>query len=215
MPAKKIVTATATEVAPTPSLNIVELNSQALAQAKANMQSTEPMAFMKADKRGRIVVGRDLDPVSEEELFAFNIQSAKIGASCWNGGQVVDEVMCSIFSGDPFDPNALEDHGPYVGDGDGWKDQLSIEGHRFKTGQHVKFAPTSHGGRQTLQHLTKEMLSAIEEAEDYTLTPICRWKYGSYKHTKYGEILTQSIEIVSIVPADKVEETVASLKSGN
>ena len=181
-----------------------------LSQALKNLDRVHAgtgMAILKMDRTGHWVFGADQTEVEETSTWAANPFSLVHGWIAWGSGEVLGEVMASM-----FDP--MPDVGPVpAGAEKGWEEQVGVN---FKClsgedkGLEVSFRVTSKGGKGAIQQLGRAIQAQLDKDQSRTV-PIVRLKKEHYNHKSYGRIYKPIFEIVSWMGVDgQTEEKPAS-----
>ncbi|MCH8112997.1 MAG: hypothetical protein IH905_13765, partial [Proteobacteria bacterium] len=123
--------------------------------AAANEMGNNFLPIVKMTKAGQWVSGPDEEALEDHEA-AFAMHTFAHGFVCWKDGDVVDEKMVLVASGELrplFDE--LPDHGPYEND-DGWVGTASIQLRLLKTDEEFLYRPSSRGGLNALAGLARK-----------------------------------------------------------
>lgn len=180
-------------------LAVVNENALAALEQFGSAGSNDGVAFLRFSK-GDFVAGIEEVQIEDDEEFAANIPSLAKGYICWKDGSPVDEQMATVISGHTISKGSLADHGPYE-DGDGWREQASIEFLHMETGEKFRFATSSRGGIKALSVLSKDYASHMKAGKP-GVVPVIRMVPDSYKHEKYGKVHVPTFPIARWVGPD-------------
>lgn len=151
--------------------------------------------FLKFTKQSEWVWGGEENEIEDTAELAANMPSYSKGFIVYDEGTPIDEVMEPIASGRQVNKSDLDDHGTAEGDENGWKAQTSIELKLLSDGTELRYSTTSRGGRIALSNLARNFASRVRQGEK-DLVPIVQLSGDSYKHKKYGTVVTPVIEII-------------------
>lgn len=166
---------------------------QAAAQGTGN-------PFLKMAKDGKWSYGAEGIAVSEADLWLVNPFSFRVGVIGWANGQKVGEDMYVLGTG-MVDKSKLPEIVSRK-QGDGWKDQLSVDLYSQADGVTVTFSTTSVGGTNAIGRLA----AAIASHEDKSEVPVVKCVTQFYMHKEYGKTYTPDFEIVDWVKLDEPKE---------
>jgi len=155
---------------------------------------TGGLPFLKLLKTGIWAYGQDSTEVQEGSLWAMNLASLKHGWICWGEGDVLDETMVAFNAPMPSQ-DSLEDLG-YA-----WDQQFSMQLQCMNgedEGTVVHYKNTSLGMRNAVNQLIQEITQQLKSDPEHFI-PVLDLKVESYKHKKYGEVFTPSLEVVEWV----------------
>lgn len=176
-------------------------------KAKQRLETSAPGGgddFLRLTKAQTWEYGADDTEAQEGAKWALNPQSFQMGFIAWgDSSDVLGESMGSIAE-DPIIRSEL----PEVGAS--WAEQVGVQ-MRCVTGedkgQQVLYKTTSKGGRDEFNRILAAVLDRLENNEK-NVVPIIKLETSSYKHKKYGKIVTPVLNIVDWKPieADSVDE---------
>lgn len=110
------------------------------ADAVDDIGSTGSAYMSFSGKTGKFTQGMDKKEVPLESQLAVNMESFKTGWVCWKDEEFMDEVMGRVVDGfKKPSKSSLKDYGPYDEDGDGWKEQASVEFRDVDSGEQFEF----------------------------------------------------------------------------
>lgn len=93
-------------------------------------------------------------------LLIAEMSSPKHGFICWKEGEAVEEIMISIFDGQPPPVTSLTDHGPYKkyddGSVDGWVEQVSVDFFLEEDGTKLLFKGSSKSAKRAFANFLAE-----------------------------------------------------------
>jgi hypothetical protein len=165
----------------------------------------EQVQFCKFSK-GKFMYGAEDALVLEDEEFAVDMGSLSKGFICWVDGSPVEESMQLVSQG-LISRDSLTDHGPYD-QGDGWKEQISLNFTNLETGEVLKFSSSSNGGRKAITALASKFASRLKSgAAD--IVPVVNMVPSSYKHPKFGNVDIPKFEVVSWLTPAGLDEVMA------
>jgi hypothetical protein len=167
------------------------------ALAGAARQRTGDHLFLKLAKSGEWLFGPEEIEVESDERWAINPASFKIGVIGWENGNVVEEIMFAFTSDERVDMSTLKRIDSNK-DGDGWKEQISVEMRHMEEDISVLYGTTSLGGRNAMADLAAAIGDRMETDPD-TPVAVVELHVDSYKHKKYGKIFTPEIRVVDWV----------------
>ena len=180
-------------------LTVVDSNALAALEQFGASGNAQGISFLRFSK-GEFVAGIEESQIEPDEEFAANIPTLSHGYICWKDGAPVDEQMASVISGATIQESSLPDHGPYE-DGDGWREQSSIEFVHMETGERFRFATSSRGGRGALANLAREYATHLKAGAP-GVVPVVAMVADSYKHEKYGKVHVPTFPVLRWVGAD-------------
>lgn len=166
----------------------------------ANARMQGDALFLKLTKQGEWLYGPEEIEVEADDEWAINPNSFKVGVIGWRNGSVVGEHMFPIYSGQTVDMAELEEIAP-VKDGDGWKDQTSLELRAIGENLQLLWATSSLGGRNAIAALADAIATQAETDEEHAV-PVVTLASDFYKHKTYGKIFTPELKIVRWVDMD-------------
>lgn len=161
--------------------------------AAANEMGNNFLPIVKMTKAGEWVSGPDEEELEDHEA-AFAMNTFAHGFVCWKDGEVVDEKMVLVASGELrplFDE--LPDHGPYEND-DGWAGTASIQLRLLKTDEELLYRPSSRGGLNALAGLARKY--ANKRQRQPNVVPIVHLETKSYAHRQYGKIFNPVLRVL-------------------
>lgn len=160
-------------------------------RALARAATGSNMPFLKMGKDGVWVYGAEEIIVKPTEEWRVNPFTFRVGVVGWAGGSKVGEEMYILGEGTVNKaalPEILS-----VKQGDGWKDQLSIELVSVTNPDLVlQFATSSKGGKDAIGKLA----DALNSHGDDTEHPIVNCVTTFYIHQQYGKTYTPDFSIV-------------------
>ena len=162
--------------------------------AAANEMGNNFLPIVKMTKVGQWVSGPDEEPLEDHEA-AFAMHTFSHGFVCWKDGDVVDEKMVLVASGE-LRPliDELPDHGPYENDNDGWVGTASIQLRLLKTDEEFLYRPSSRGGLNALAGLARKYANTRQSQPG--VVPIVRLESKSYAHRQFGEIFNPVLRVL-------------------
>jgi hypothetical protein len=169
----------------------------ALKQLGNAARSKGDKLFLKLAKSGEWLFGPEEIPVEETERWAINPDSFMVGVIGWRDGAVVGEHMFALTSGETVNYEELETI-PAGGDGDGWKEQISMDLRHTEEDVQLQYGTTSIGGRNMMAGIATAIGAQMEEHPEAPV-PVVELHVSSYKHKKYGKIYTPDVRIVDWV----------------
>ena len=162
--------------------------------AAADEMGNAFLPILKMTKAGQWVSGSDNDPLEDHEA-AFAMHTFERGYVCWKGGEIVDEQMVLVSSGEPVPREEdLPDHGPYDADQDGWAGTASIQLRLLKTDEELLYRPSSRGGLNALAGLARRY--ATKRQQQPNVLPVVRLESKSYQHAQYGETFNPVLRVI-------------------
>lgn len=166
-----------------------------LQAAKARMSTASAGTgadFLRLTKLASWEYGADSVEVQDGSQWAINPKSFEMGYIAWgDSSNVLGEAMAPAYDA-PIVRSELADVGA------NWADQYSIQLACVSgedTGQQVVFKSTAKGARDEIQRVLTALLLKVENG-DSDIVPIINLKNSSYKHKKYGTIITPVLDIV-------------------
>jgi hypothetical protein len=187
------------------------MNQDALSNIAAFADNSgSSLTYMRFSK-GEFTYGADNDVIDDDVEFVPDMSTLSRGYVCWVKASVAGEVMSPIASGKRITEADLPDYGPYE-DGDGWREQTSIEFRRVPDGARFMFKTSSRGGTQALQKLSSEFAARMKVSKEFSL-PIITMTPDSYKHERYGKIHVPKFTVVgwTATAANDSDEIVAEI----
>ena len=159
--------------------------------------------FLRLTKAMTWEYGADDAEVESGSKWALNPQSFQMGFIAWGDSEVKGEAMAQI-DADPIIKSQL----PEVGAP--WDEQVGVQLACVSgddKGVQVIYKTTSKGGKDEFNRVLAELLSRLDSGEE-AFVPIVKLEASSYKHKKYGKIVTPVLNIVSwqTLDADEVDE---------
>lgn len=154
--------------------------------------------IIKMDKTGHWVFGADQTEVEEGSKWAINPFSFIHGFIAWGDGEVLGEKMVPV-----TEPLPELDTAPH-GAKKGWEPQVGLSMKCLTgedAGMEARYTVTSVGGKKAVQALAVAIASQVEKDQTKPV-PLVQLKIDSYKHQKYGKILTPVFDIVEWVSMD-------------
>jgi hypothetical protein len=166
----------------------------------ARQQAMGDKQFMKMTKQGVFLYGIEENTVPDNELWAVNPDSFKLGVIGWQGGTVVGEDMVPIGS---VPIPRIQDQEPIKSKdpSDGWKEQLSFEMKQVDGEAEVLFKTSSVGGISAGSKLAGQIGMHLQ-SEPGTPIAAVTLTSESYKHKKFGTIFNPVFTVLSWLTAE-------------
>ena len=187
------------------SANLPSVDSLATALRSVDIASgSGGTVILKMDKTGHWVFGADQTEVDDDATWAVNPYSFIHGFIAWGGddtpaaGTVLGEMMTSISDLLPETPVAPT-HATL-----GWQKQVGMSLKCLSgedEGMEARFTTTSVGGKKSWQSLAVAIAEQVKKDQSKPVA-VVNLKVDSYKHKKYGKILTPVFEVVEFVSMD-------------
>lgn len=180
------------------------VNISTLTQAIDNTVSriaidTSGKDYLKMDKGGFWVYGRDDVEVEEKSLWAINPNSFSLGFIAWDNGTVTGEEMRLI-----TEPPIHESQLPTVQGN--WEQQVAMQLVCISgedKGTQVIYKASSKGGRGAFNELLKAIMDTLRLNQGTDkVVPVIQLAVNFYKHEKYGKIYTPVFNIVDWATMD-------------
>lgn len=121
--------------------------------------------------------------------FIVDFRLIQHGYQCWKGGQPVDEKLTPVLQPMP-NSDTLPEHGPYVGERDGWTETRVMPviilppGTRLPT--QAKFSTSSFGGKNAVDGLCATLADELPTQPEPTAMPRFTAAADSYVNKKYA-----------------------------
>ena len=147
--------------------------------------------FLRLTKAMDWEFGADDAEVKTGSKWAINPQSFQMGYIAWHNSEVQGEAMASIHE-DPITQDIL----PAVGAD--WDAQVAFQLRCVSgedKGHQVMYKTTSRGGKVEFDRVLTELLNRLVDGEA-AFVPIVKLEATSYKHKKFGKIVTPIFDIV-------------------
>jgi len=157
---------------------------------------------------GEFTYGRSNDELELGTILAAAVvESYQTGWICWIDGEVKDEIMVLVASGEkaPSKHN-LPDHGPYDDEDDGWRKQAAILFKDPETGDQYYFKTSSASGVRALATLGNAFGKGMKEhnpAHEVPLVELDAHSFevkGKKKVTKHAPVfnITDWMDVTDI-----------------
>ena len=177
---------------------------------------------------GQILIGAkdDENEMKHGSVLVANLIAAEMGALCWVGGQLVDEVTFPIASGRELPILAdLPDHGPYEKDEDGmeegWQHVYRFQLYHEKDKEGFTFATSSKSGIRGVKKLLKAFGSKFPlkiGADGQYQYPVIEFTADSFKikdKPKLGKKWAPVFNIIDWIDAEEALPYFATAASGD
>lgn len=177
---------------------------------------------------GQILIGAkdDENEMKHGSVLVANLIAAEMGALCWVGGQLVDEVTFPIASGRELPILAdLPDHGPYEKDEDGmeegWQHVYRFQLYHEKDKEGFTFATSSKSGIRGVKKLLKAFGSKFPlkiGADGQYQYPVIEFTADSFKikdKPKLGKKWAPVFNIIDWIDAEEALPYFAAAASGD
>ena len=177
---------------------------------------------------GQILIGAkdDENEMKHGSVLVANLIAAEMGALCWVGGQLVDEVTFPIASGRELPILAdLPDHGPYEKDEDGmeegWQHVYRFQLYSEKGKEGYTFATSSKSGIRGVKKLLKAFGSKFPlkiGADGQYQYPVIEFTADSFKikdKPKLGKKWAPVFNIIDWIDAEEALPYFATAASGD
>ena len=177
---------------------------------------------------GQILIGSkdDENEMKHGSVLVANLIAAEMGALCWVGGQLVDEVTFPIASGRELPILAdLPDHGPYEKDEDGmeegWQHVYRFQLYSEKDKEGFTFATSSKSGIRGVKKLLKAFGSKFPlkiGADGQYQYPVIEFTADSFKikdKPKLGKKWAPVFNIIDWIDAEEALPYFATAASGD
>ena len=177
---------------------------------------------------GQILIGAkdDENEMKHGSVLVANLIAAEMGALCWVGGQLVDEVTFPIASGRELPILAdLPDHGPYEKDEDGmeegWQHVYRFQLYHEKDKEGFTFATSSKSGIRGVKKLLKAFGSKFPlkiGADGQYQYPVVEFTADSFKikdKPKLGKKWAPVFNIIDWIDAEEALPYFATAASGD
>lgn len=177
---------------------------------------------------GQILIGAkdDENEMKHGSVLVANLIAAEMGALCWVGGQLVDEVTFPIASGRELPILAdLPDHGPYEKDEDGmeegWQHVYRFQLYSEKGKEGYTFATSSKSGIRGVKKLLKAFGSKFPlkiGADGQYQYPVIEFMADSFKikdKPKLGKKWAPVFNIIDWIDAEEALPYFATAASGD
>lgn len=177
---------------------------------------------------GQILIGAkdDENEMKHGSVLVANLIAAEMGALCWVGGQLVDEVTFPIASGRELPILAdLPDHGPYEKDEDGmeegWQHVYRFQLYHEKDKEGFTFATSSKSGIRGVKKLLKAFGSKFPlkiGADGQYQYPVIEFTADSFKikdKPKLGKKWAPVFNIIDWIDAEEALPYFAATASGD
>lgn len=177
---------------------------------------------------GQILIGAkdDENEMKYGSVLVANLIAAEMGALCWVGGQLVDEVTFPIASGRELPILAdLPDHGPYEKDEDGmeegWQHVYRFQLYSEKAKEGYTFATSSKSGIRGVKKLLKAFGSKFPlkiGADGQYQYPVIEFTADSFKikdKPKLGKKWAPVFNIIDWIDAEEALPYFATAASGD
>ena len=177
---------------------------------------------------GQILIGAkdDENEMKHGSVLVANLIAAEMGALCWVGGQLVDEVTFPIASGRELPILAdLPDHGPYEKDEDGmeegWQHVYRFQLYSEKGKEGFTFATSSKSGIRGVKKLLKAFGSKFPlkiGADGQYQYPVVEFTADSFKikdKPKLGKKWAPVFNIIDWIDAEEALPYFATAASGD
>lgn len=177
---------------------------------------------------GQILIGSkdDENEMKHGSVLVANLIAAEMGALCWVGGQLVDEVTFPIASGRELPILAdLPDHGPYEKDEDGmeegWQHVYRFQLYSEKGKEGYTFATSSKSGIRGVKKLLKAFGSKFPlkiGADGQYQYPVIEFTADSFKikdKPKLGKKWAPVFNIIDWIDAEEALPYFATAASGD
>lgn len=147
--------------------------------------------FLKMTKQGFWAYGADETEVEDGSRWAVNPNAFATGFACWGDGELLDEAMALVTEA-PIIKSDLPVHAKP------WGAQVGLQLACVSgedAGVQVAYTATSVGGKKAYTALLDALLVQAQSGSP-DIVPIVELEVESYKHKKYGKVLTPTFKIV-------------------
>ena len=175
-----------------------------LQAAKARMKTASAGTgtdYLRLTKQANWEYGADSVEVEDGAMWTINPKSFEMGYIAWgDSSNVLGESMAPAYD-EPIVRSTLPDVGA------NWDDQYSIQMACVSgedKGQQVMFKSTARGARDEIQRVLEALLLKVEGGES-DIVAIVKLESSSYKHKKFGKIVTPVLNIVRWEGMDATE----------
>jgi hypothetical protein len=165
---------------------------------------------------GQFTYGREGDELEAGTILAAAVvETYATGWICWVDGEVKDEIMCLVASGEkPPSKDRLPDHGPYDDEDDGWRKQAAILFKDPETGDQYYFKASSISGMRALAALGNAFGKAMKEHDPSKEVPLVELDMTSFE-VKGKKKVTKHAPIFSIVDWMDITEIPEPAEAGD
>lgn len=206
----------ANEVATVPQGKVPDLNRAAGAHETESANHRGPRQFLKFSK-GDYSLGKEAVEFADNKFhFVPAMDMWEKGWQCWKNGLPIDQHFVPY--GQPVPKKSeLEDHGPYVGENDGWQESIKFPlivlpglGGHDKVFMNCEFSASSTGSKNACYALSKAYATAIKEGRVTAEKPyiVVEASGDSYKHAQYGKVHFPVFNIVQTLSVAELEKII-------
>jgi len=164
---------------------------------------------------GEFTYGANREVLDIGTQLAVNMESYEVGFICWKEGEVVDEKMVPIVSGQSVSKADLPDHGPYKtyedGTKDGWSEQRSVNFKGIEDGTDYQFKTTSKSGLIALGNLLRDFAKGVKLNDGKV--PVIELAINTFtpkNNPRAGKKHAPTFKIVAWVDQNELAETISS-----
>tara|TARA_R110000803_G_C11880663_1_gene309695 strand:+ start:134 stop:793 length:660 start_codon:yes stop_codon:yes gene_type:complete len=176
-----------------------------LKKAKTRMataSASDGADFLRLTKQADWEFGKECLEVQEGSKWAINPKSFEMGYIAWGEGVVLGEEMAPAYD-DPIVKTTL----PSTAAKKGWEEQYGIQLACVSgedKGKQVIYKSTAKGAKDEIERVLDALITKVDN-DEADIVAIVKLESSSYKHSKYGKIVTPILNIVKWEPITATE----------